>query len=136
MTKVKNEAPASTDTKENASQVNELQALNEALALRAKDLDDAQGKIATLEAENLALKEAIQELNEQLKQKEKANDELGKYPVLTLKGKKYELVDAKSRARFEGKNVIITKETLEADPKLLEYCIKKGFACLREKGGK
>ena len=135
MTKVKNEVPASTDTKENASQLNELQALNEALASRSKDLDDAQGKIASLEAENLALKEAIQELNERLTNQEKTSEELGKSPVLTHKGKKYELVDAKSRARFEGKNVIITKETLEADSKLLEHCIKKGFACLREKGG-
>lgn len=136
MTKGKNVAAATTDTKDNATQLNELQALNDALALRAKDLDEAQGKISALEAENSALKAAIEELNAQLKEKEKANDELGKYPVLSLKGKKYELVDAKSRARFEGKNVIITKETLEADPKLLEFCVKKGFACLREKGGK
>lgn len=136
MTKAKNVVPVTSDTQANAPVKNDLQALNEALALRAKDLEDAQGKIATLEAENLALKEAIQELNEHLKEKEKTNDELGKYPVLTYKGKKYELVDQKSRARFEGKNVIITKETLEADSKLLEHCVKKGFSCLREKGGK
>ena len=136
MTKAKNVVPVNSETQANAPVKNDLQALNEALALRAKDLEDAQGKIATLEAENLALKEAIQELNEQLKEKEKTNDELGKYPVLTYKGKKYELVDPKSRARFEGKNVIITKETLEADSKLLEHCVKKGFSCLREKGGR
>lgn len=78
----------------------------------------------------------IKELNEQLASSEKEKDGLSKYPVLTHKGKKYELVDAKSRARFEGENVLITKESLESNPKLLEYCIKKGFECLREKGGK
>lgn len=131
---------------ENKKLANELKAANEVLAKNAeiiKELNDqlanqesASEEVTKLKAEIATKDTLIKELNEQLKNQEKTNEGLGKYPVLSHKGKKYELVDAKSRARFEGKNVIITKETLEADPKLLEYCIKKGFACLREKGGK
>lgn len=131
---------------ENKKLAAELAAANEALIKNSKLVEELTEQLPNLEVLNAEIEKLkadietrdkfIEELNEQLNLQEKANEELGKYPVFTHKGKKYELVDAKSTARFEGKNVVITKETLGEDPKLLEFCIKKGFACLKKKGGK
>lgn len=131
---------------ENKKLAAELDAANEALIKNSKLVEELTEQLPNLEVLNAEIEKLkadietrdkfIVELNEQLNQQEKANEQLGKYPVFTHKGKKYELVDAKSNARYEGKNVVITKETLGEDTKLLEFCIKKGFACLKEKGGK
>lgn len=131
---------------ENKKLANELKAANEAQAKNATLIAELNDQLANQESESeevtklkaeIATKDAlIKELNDQLALQEKSSEAESKYPVLTHKGKKYELVDAKSRARFEGRNVIITKESLEADSKLMQYCIEKGFACLRLKGGK
>lgn len=130
---------------ENKKMANELKAANEAEAKNASLIAELNDQLANQESEfeevtklkaEIATKDAlIKELNDQLALKEKSSDAESKYPVLTFKSKKYELVDAKSRARFENRNVIITKESLEADPKLMQYCIEKEFSCLRLKGG-
>lgn len=132
---------------QNIKLANELKAANEIIAKNAGIIEELNEKLNNQESESkevvdklkaaiTAKDEIIENLNNQLKSQEEANEGLGKYPVLSHKGKKYELIDKKSRARFEGKNVIITADALKEDSKLLEHCIKKGYSCLREKGGK
>lgn len=93
-------------------------------------------QIEALKAELLAKDQLIAELNIALAAKEDENEKLSKFPVIAHKSKKYELVDAKSTARFNGKNVLVTVQTLKEIPGLLAYCIEKEFSCLKEKGAK
>jgi hypothetical protein len=116
-------------------EVKAIQAENKKLVSELIAANEAVAKANAVLEENATLKEAVKSLNDELALKEQENEELGSYPILTHKGKKYELIDAKSRARFEGKNIVITLETLKEDKKLIEHCIKKGYSCLREKGG-
>lgn len=134
---------------ENKKLVAELKAANQAAEKNAKLVEELNTKLADSESnqgtseeveklknELKAKDELIKSLNDKLAEKEKENDDLGGYPVFTFKGKKYELVDAKSRARVNGKSVVITKDSLSEDSKLLQHCIEKGYGCLRLKGGK
>lgn len=133
---------------ENKKLVAELKAANQAAEKNAKLIEELNTKLADSESDQGSTEEVeklknelkgkdelIKSLNEKLAEKEKENDNLGAYPVFSFKGKKYELVDAKSRARFGGKSVVITKDSLSEDPKLLQHCIEKGYGCLRLKGG-
>ena len=70
MTKEKAAAAAAEDkipTSKNFTE--ELQALNEALASKKEEVDSLSAKVEALEAENVGLKEVIEELNESLKNK-------------------------------------------------------------------
>lgn len=122
-----------SEKKETPDELTKLQDENKKLQEENKKLTAELTKANEAQAQNA---EIIKELNESLAEKEAENDSLAKYPVLTHKGKKYELVDAKSRARFQDANVVITKETLEENSELFEFCVQKGFSCLRLKGEK
>lgn len=115
-----------SDKEKDTAELAKLQEENKKMAAELTKANEAQAKNA----------EIIKQLNEKLAEKEAENDSLSPYPVLTHKGKKYELIDQKSIARFNGTRVLITKESLAANAELLEHCIKKGFSCLRPKGGK
>ena len=131
---------------ENKKMEAELTRMSESLAKNAelvKSLSKKADGYEKLLSENTALKaevsgqvEIIAELNIALAAKEDENEKLSKFPVIAYKSKKYELVDAKSTARFNGKNVLVTVQTLKEVPGLLEHCIKKGFSCLKEKAAK
>lgn len=122
-----------SEKKDTPDELNVLQEINKKLTEENKKLAAELTKANEAQAKNAKL---IEELNNELAEKEAENESLSPYPVLTHKGKKYELVDAKSRARFNDTNVVITKETLQEDSALFDFCIEKGFSCLRLKGGK
>lgn len=98
--------------------------------------EDQSKKIKELETQVSEQAKIIAELNKALSEKEAENEKLSPNPVFKVGGKAYELVDEKSTARFDGAIVTINKETLKEDKKLLEFCIKKGFGCLVERGDK
>jgi cell division septum initiation protein DivIVA len=98
--------------------------------------EDQSKKIKELEAQVSEQAKIIEELNKALSEKEAENEKLSPNPIFKVGGKSYELVDEKSTARFDGKIVTIDKDSLKEDKKLLEFCVKKGFYCLQERGNK
>jgi cell division septum initiation protein DivIVA len=120
-----------SEKKETPDELTKLQEENKKLQEENKKLTAELTKANEAQAKNV---EIIKDLNDNLAEKEAENDSLAKYPVLTHKGKKYELVDAKSIARFEEDSVFINKESLEKNSALFDFCIAKGFSCLKLKG--
>ena len=114
-----------SETKETPDELTKLKEENKKLAADLVKVNEALAKNAEL----------VKQLNETLAEKESENESLSKYPIIAHKGKKYELVDPRSRARYKEENYVLTKEELEKNPELLEFCISKGFSCLRLKGG-
>jgi len=98
--------------------------------------EDQVKKIKELEDQVSEQSKIIEELNKALSEKESENEKLSPKPIFKVGGKTYVLVDEKSTARVDGTVITIDKKALEADKKLLEYCVKKGYGCLQEKGGK
>lgn len=108
----------------------------------AENKDKQAEALEALQAENKELKEQIaaqeaiiQQQGEALAQKDEEVKASGKYPAFSVGKKQYELIVAKSKARYQGKMVDVTAETLKADKKLLAHCVDKGYGVLREKGG-
>lgn len=111
---------------------------------QAEMLSKHTEELDALRNENSELKDTIEEqealIKEQAEELAKKDDEVqsaGKYPVFEVKGKSYDLVTPKSKAKYEGKQVEITAKSLKGDKKLLEFCVKQGFEILQErkKGG-
>jgi Skp family chaperone for outer membrane proteins len=101
---------------------------------QAEELEALQAEIKELQEQNAQQAEIIQQQAEALAQKDEEVKASGRYPVLELGKKQYELIVAKSKARYNGKQVDITEKSLREDKKLLEHCVKSGFGILREKG--
>ena len=110
----------------------------------AENKDKQVDELEALKAENASLKQQVADqeaiIKGQAEELAKMDEEVknsGKFPVFEVKGKSYDLVTPRSKTRFDGKMVEVTAKSLKEDQKLLEYCVKSGFAILeeRKKGG-
>jgi len=128
-----------TDTKNPREQPtatgSDLIELNESLALRAKAMKYSDDKLSSLEAENLALKNAITELNEELASKENENAKLSKKESIKVGKDTYELAIKKCVYMRNGVRVEITKAVLDSDPALAKELVEKNNGVLIKKVG-
>lgn len=140
MTKAKNEAAASQDTGEqptaDTQHLNELEALNETLAQREKDLKDLSDENETLKSENESLKAVIGELNAALAEKDSEIEKNGGRPIIKDGKDSYELRLKKFVHRIDGKAVEVDEAYLKAHPEVVKDLIKKKSGALVKKGGK
>jgi hypothetical protein len=132
MTKAKAVAQATQDIPE----AGDLQAVNDALANQAELLAQFDEKLATLEAENAALKQVIAELNEELDAKDTQIQMTSSRPILKHGGDIYELRFPKFTFRYNGKPLKVDETSLRNDPQLLAAVIAKNSNALIKKGGK
>lgn len=121
----------------------DLTAMSEAIARQAEVLAQADEKIATLEAENLALKElngglgkTIEELNAALADKDSEIAQKGGRPIHKHGKDSYEQRLPKFTYRFKGKPMEVTEEVIRGNKELLEELVKIEDGPLVKKGGK
>lgn len=140
-----------------AGNVDELQALSDALALREKDLEAMESerdswkeshdellkvneelglKIESQKAVIEGLKSTIEELNSALAEKDSEVAQKGGYPIIKHEKESYELRLKKFIHRSKGKSVEVDEEYLKKNPDVVAELIEKKSGALVKKGGK